>query len=321
MAGRSRQIDKVVENGSLPENTSYCRKCRTIKSNKEFGKAVDFELDSGGLLSLCKNCVNEVFSTILASENNSIEKATLAICRKLNIRFDNRAVDATLSQIQSANSDPAKFFTLYRAKVLVTSRTSVKDSSTSVDLTYQFDDENIIKIDESKFLNTDYQDMDELRKFWGKGFEPEEIMILEEKFASYSQTNAIDTQPERVLLKYICMKEYEIDMTMAGGGAKKSIANLTKDYESLLKTAGLAPSSASVGSGGKSMDAFGVWLADIMQLRPEEWVEDKSIYKDVDNVEEYGEKHLTSPMRALVTGSREFTLEADENTEDDMEGE
>jgi len=163
--------------------------------------------------------------------------------------------------------------------------------------------------------------MDELRKFWGKGFQPEEIMILEEKFASYSQTNAIDTQPERILLKYICMKEYEIDLAMSEGGAKKSVANLTKDYQELLKTAGIAPSSANAGSGGKSMDAFGIWLADIMQLRPEEWVEDKSIYKDVDDVEAYGERHLTSPMRALVTGSREFTLDADETPDEDMEGE
>lgn len=321
MAGRSRQINKVVENGSLPENTSYCRRCRTIKSTSEFGKAVDFTLDVSGFFSVCKNCMNELFAQELIEAGDSVEKATLAMCRKLNIRFDNRAVDATLTQIQTKGSDPTKFFTLYRAKILVTSRTSVKDTSTSVDLTYQFNDENIIKIDESKFLDTDYQDMDELRKFWGKGFEPEEIMILEEKFASYSQTNAIDTHPERVLLKYICLKEYEIDRAMDGGG-KGSTANLTKEYQELLKSANISPSSATAASGGKSQETWGMFIKTIEETEPAEYFKDDSLFKDYDNVNRMWTHYILRSIKNFITGSRDFNvedIESDYEDEDDIE--
>jgi hypothetical protein len=202
-------------------------------------------------------------------------------------------------------------------------RTSVKDSSEDIDLTYQFNDENIIRIDESKFLNTEYQDMDELRKFWGKGFEPEEIMMLEEKFASYSQTNAIDTHPERVLLKYICMKEYEIDKALEEGGAKKSIANLTKDYESLLKSANISPSSATAATGGKSQESWGMFIKTIEETEPAEYFKDDGLFKDYDNIADIWNRYVVRSIKNFITGSRDFNVEdietdydEDENTEE-----
>jgi len=316
MSVRSRQIKESTEEGFLPENTSYCRKCMKIKPKVYFSKTTVPDLDGTTCLSICKSCVDEMYSKILLSENGNVQKTILTLCRMLNVRYDERAIDSAFVHIQSKNSDPNKLFALYRAKLLLLHRTSVDD--TLVDLTYQFNNENIIKIDESKFLNSEYQDMDELRKFWGTNFEPEEIMILEGKFSDWSKSHSIDTQSERVLLKFICLKEYDVEKAVRSG---TSTASLMKEFQDLLKTSALSPAMATSGNGGKSMDAFGVWLKEIGEMRPEEWVEDKSIYKDVDNIEDYNERIIISPLRAFVTGSREFSLDVDESIEEEMEGE
>jgi hypothetical protein len=313
---RSRQIQEAVGEGVLAENTSYCRKCMMIKPKPMFSKTTTPDLDGTGCLSLCKSCVDSMYLKILSSENGNIQKTILRLCRLLNVRYEESAIESALKHIETKQSNPEKLFGLYRAKLLVLFRTNVSD--TNVDLSYQFNNDIVIPVDENKFQLEEYKDMDELRRFWGINFTPEEIITLEGKFSDWSKSHSIDTQSERVLLKFICLKEYEIDKAVR---EEHSTAALMKEFQDLLKTSALSPSSSSSLNGGKSMDAFGVWLADIMQYRPEEWVEDKSIYKDVDNIEAYGEKFLTSPMRALVTGSREFSLDADEVIEDEMEGE
>lgn len=315
MPSRSRQIKEAVDSGTLTQETSYCRKCMLIKPKVMFSKTTTPDLDSTGCLSLCKACVDTMFSRFMISESGNISKATLKLCRLLNVRFEPSAIDSALKQIESKSSDPNKFFGLYRAKLLVILRTSMGDAD-NVDLTYK-EVENI-KPSEDRFISSNYENMDELRRFWGKNFEAEEIIILEGKFSDWSKSHTIDTQSERVLLKFICLKEYEIDRAVEAGS---SSAALMKEFQELLKTSALSPAMASSGSGGKSLDAFGVWLKEIGESRPEEWVEDKSIYKDVDNIEDYNERIIISPLRAFVTGSREFSLDADEVIEEEMEGE
>lgn len=306
MAKTRRLIDIV--DGKLPEKVCYCRKCTDVKPEVEFSKATDLFLDTNGRMSLCKDCVNLIYEEYLSSEK-TIEKAVFKICKLLNVRYDPRAIESALKQMQTKESDPTKVFPLYRAKLLLLLRENVND--TNVDLTFQ---ENIIQSNKPIEFDEDIfnkeVDIEDRRMFWGKDFSAEEISLLEHKLANWSSGQEIESPGERNLLKYICLKELEIDKT------KGNIpSGLLKDYNDLLKVSGYAPRDVTAANSGKSKDTFGTWLKEISSMRPEEWVEDKSIYKDVDNIEAYGEKHLTSPMRQLVTGSREFFIEESETVD------
>lgn len=316
MTTRSRQIKEAIgEDECLPEDTSYCRKCMKVKGRKSnFLKTTTPDLDSTNCLSVCTSCVNEMYGKILLSENGNIQKTVLKLCRMLNVRYEESAIESALKHIESSKSNPEKLFGLYRAKLLVIFRTGVND--TNVDLTYQYSNDISIPADESKFQIEEYKNMDELRKFWGKGFEAEEIMILEEKFAEYSQTNSIDTHPERVLLKYICLKEYEIDKALAGGG-KSSTATLTKEYQDLLKSANISPSSPSSVSVGKAQETWGMFIKTIEETEPAEYFKNEGLFKDYDNVEKIWNRYIVRSIKNFITGSRDFNVEDIESDYED----
>ena len=86
-----------------------------------------------------------------------------------------------------------------------------------------------------------------------------------------------------------------------------------------MKNLAISPNMANAVSEGKSMDAFGVWVKDIENLSPAEWYKDKQLFKDVDNLQEYGEIFITRPLRNFITGSRDFTLELENTVEDEIE--
>jgi len=313
---KSRRLRLASIETGLPENYGYCRVCQKVKQPQKFFSATDKDLDKNGLFSICKECCDTIYKNILFSENGNIQKTILKMCRMLNIKFNPVAIDSALKQIESKSSDPEKLFGLYKAKLVIQERDNPQDKT--VDLTYQdIPIETIAKIQEVSNIEQT-SDMKDVRSFWGRNFEKEELEILEGKFSDWSKSHSIDTQSERVLLKFICLKEFEIDKSVESGS---STASLMKEFQDLLKTSALSPNSSNASSGGKSMDAFGVWLKEIGEMRPEEWVEDKSIYKDVDNIEDYNERIIISPLRAFVTGSREFSLDADEVMEEEVEGE
>jgi hypothetical protein len=67
---------------------------------------------------------------------------------------------------------------------------------------------------------------------------------------------------------------------------------------------------------GKNLDTFGNWVKEIEQFRPAEFFKDKNMYKDVDNVEEYADRHITRPLKNFITGSRDFGVDALDEIDD-----
>ena len=203
-----------------------------------------------------------------------------------------------------------KMFGVYKTKLFLTNRGVAGTPLNQVDLTYNFPTSIVINAPDDSHYG---QELDDLKDFWGDNFTPQELEKLERKFSDWSKSHSIDTNGEKVLLRLICIKELEIDKAIS---ASQSTASLIKEFQDLLKTSALSPSMSNAASGGKSMEAFGVWIKEIESMSPAEWIADKSIWKDVDGIEEYGEKYITSPLRSFVTGSREFTLDDDSDGDD-----
>ena len=237
------------------------------------------------------------------------------MCQLFNVKYDQTAIDAAVKHLETVEGDVSRMFGAYKSKLYVLNRGAVGVNAKQLDLTYNFPTNIIINAPEDSHYG---QEVDDLREFWGDSFSPQELEKLERKSANWRKSHAIDTNGEEVLLRLICIKELEIDKAISTG---QPTASLIKEFQDLLKTSALSPSMSNAASGGKSMEAFGVWIKEIESMTPAEWIKDRSIWKDIDNIEEYGEKYITSPLRSFVTGSREFTLDDDSEGDDSTSAE
>lgn len=312
---RSKQIKTMAEIGKMPPEVNYCRKCGDVKSVNFFHSAMDYNLDSNKKLSICKDCCDLLFDGYLKSEG-SIEKAILKMCRLLNIQYNTDAIEAAKKQIESKGiEESGKLFGMYKAKLIAVNKTSIHDSAETMDLSFKY--ETQIVLSENPLNDEDFDEAKELKLFWGTE-DRGEIEFLESEFTNFKRTHKADTYAEITLLKEVCHKLWDINKDRR---ANKSTDSSVKQLMEVMKSLAISPNSSNAAGDGKNKDTFGVWTAEIMKFRPEEWVENRSIYRDVDNIEEYNEKIFLSPMRSLITGNREFSLDAGEENSYDEEGE
>lgn len=313
MSRQSRRLDEIENEGHLPEGMAYCRKCQKVKTiSPSFSKATDTQLDTNGTLSVCKECVDKLYEEILFEERGSIQRTILRLCKMLNVKYDESAIESALKHIDSKGSDKNKVFGLYRAKLLIINRKDVND--TNVDLTYQ--DNPVINM--NKELSAGEVD-DETIMFWGKGYERDDYAWFERKLGEWKQTHKCDTMAELTLLKEIVFKQFEIEKVRSGLDKAKSTGGLVKELQDLMKTASIDPAKSSIAGAGKSNDTFSSFIKMIEENEPAEFYEDREIFKDYDNIGFYFEKYVTRPLKNFILGSRDFNIESESDLEDGEE--
>lgn len=299
-----------IENG-LPENFGYCRKCREVKRAYFFHKATDQLIDSSGLFSVCKSCVAEIYSTFLRDVGGVPEKAILKMCSTFNIIYNEDALNAAKKQMDSKNiEDEDNLFAFYRAKLIVVYKSNITDKASEIDLSFRPD--VTINMPEREIES---DSMEELIQFWGTD-NKQDIEFLEKEYSNFKQSHKADTYSEITLLKQVCYKLLDMDKDRRAG---RSTDSSLKQLMDVMKNLAISPSMTNAASAGKGVDTFGNWIKDIENLRPAEWVEDKNIWKDVDDLETYTQENIISPIRSFITGNREFTLEGTESSEEEDE--
>jgi len=311
---RSRKITQIRKDESMPEDQGYCRMCRRVQPLSYFHSALDERIDTNKHLSICKFCCDQIFNEEMERNKGSLELAVLSMCRILNMRYDEQAIESAKKHIETRGSDPKKFIGFYKAKLVTVSRTSVSDGASSLDLGYR--DNPTVNLAEQQQEVSQENEFDEdrdLKLFWGTD-DRDEIEFLEREFISFKQTHKADTYAEITLLKQVCRKLWDIEKDRKVG---KSTDASTKQLMELMKNLAISPSMSNAAMSGKGVDTLGTRIKDIENLTPAEWVKDKSVYRDVDDLEAYTQKYIVSPLRSFVSGSKEFTVENTESEIDD----
>jgi hypothetical protein len=301
MAVRSkRKTDEFISRTGVKIDQNYCRRCMQFKDPDQFYNATDKYLDSNGLMSICRDCINETYDRLYLSEM-SMEKAILKLCRMLNVRFDLRAVDAAKQHMETAEVKGTKYsaiFGMYKMKLGSTQKAKigerVEEDMTFVEPSLQ----DVEKINENETLGMEYYE-----ESWGMGLGAEDYHYLEQEFAKWKRTTKCDTQGEEVLVKELCYKQNEIRKARIEG---KSVDTLVKSLQEIMKNSALTPALQNAASAGKMADTFGVWIKEIESMTPAEFYEDKLKYKDIDGIDEYNQKYITRPLGNFITGSRDF---------------
>ena len=293
----------------------YCRKCQKIQSPRMFYDATDFFLDTNGKMSICMTCINDIFGRIYESELD-FYKAALKTCRILNIKYDERAVDAAvkhLTTFESKGRSAPPFFGVYKSRIMAVMDIAMYErDSLTLDMTFHEPTEAI----QSELSEDDLgkNDIDYLHTFWGNGMTFEDYDFLERELSDWKATHRADSKAEISLLKELCHKELEIRKKRELG---QSTASLVKEKQDLMRTASLDPAKANALNSGKSQDTFSNFIKIIEQNEPADYYKDKSLFKDYDKIDVYWKKYLVRSLRNFTGLSRDFNIGKDEEDSND----
>ena len=154
--------------------------------------------------------------------------------------------------------------------------------------------------------NTIGIDDEDLIARWGEGWTINEMQWLERDYTEWLENHDCDKLSTQKLIQMICIKELEIRNARQSG---KPTDKLEKSLRELMNDTNLTPRTQSAVSESGSTKTFGMWIQDIEKYRPAEYFEDKSIYKDYDNILDYWNRFILRPMKNLLCNTRDFDKE------------
>lgn len=313
MVQSRRKVKTVKSKTGIELETVYCRKCMQNLKPSEFFTSVDEILDSNGYFSICKSCCNKIYDNYNRVEHD-MAHSILKTCRKINLKFDERAVEAARLHIQTLfdnGKETDNVIGIYKSKIAANSKDNFADSVSAMDLTFI---EPTQALPAARPLDISDIGADELKRKWGDNYNREDYEYLERELSEWTKTHKNDTKAETTLLKELCYKSLEIKKEREGN---KSTAALVKELQELMKTASVDPAkTASIGS-GRSQDTFSGFIKTIEETEPADYFKDKELFKDFDNIGWYFKKYITRPLKNFITQSRDFNVEKEDDEDDD----
>lgn len=305
---KSRRI--ITKNSSeevkQEEELVYCRRCMENKKSKNFHSAVDTNIDKNGLLSVCKDCVNELYENALLVTENNMEEAIFKVCKSLNILFSSKVVDSLKLHLNKQESQGIKkeVFGLYKSHLGRHLSLNQGISGTFTDIPIGFSKGDTIE--EIKDESNEFKEY--LKYFWGNGLSKEDYSYLETELGRWKKTHSCSNAAEETLLREVCFTQLEIRKSRLESNDPSS---LIKRLQDLMKTANLAnPVSSS-----QAQDVFGVWIKDIETKTPAEWWEDNKIFKDADGLMVYINDFIVRPIRNFIMSTRDFKISENDGIE------
>jgi hypothetical protein len=315
-ASKSKQIVRkaVVSKTGVEVREAYCRVCMKTKAVKEnFLLATDTFLDRNGFMSVCKSCINEIYARFYETEKN-VDKTILRMCRLLNVRYDENALAALKSQINTYAEKGTEFsnvFGVYKGKLTSVQSTEIGKRQDE-DLGFVEPMRSVIITNP---LDDDEDSAAELKQFWGDNFNRDDYSWLESEMAAWKKTHRVDSRSEESLLRLIVLKLFDIRRKRNEGDDTTA---LEKAFQELLKTSALSPALSNQANQGKSLDTFGMWIKDIEQFEPAEWYADKDMFRDISNVENYYLDYFVKPLKNFIYSSKDFTITDDDSQDIDF---
>ena len=312
MVQSKRTVKTTRSRTGIEVENVYCRMCRENKKPSEFFSAVDEHLDSNGFFSICKQCCEKMYEGYFRTERD-MARAILKTCRKINLKFDEAAVQSAKLHMETKKST-GNVIGIYKSKLMATQRTNIGDKVTSLDLT--FIEPNIV-LPLAHPLDSSEVSTAELQQKWGRNYNFEDYEYLEREYSEWEKTNSCETKAEKKLIIEICHKSLEIEKRREETGTTPS--NLVKELQEIMKTAAVDPSKANAAGAGRTLETFSGIIKIIEETEPADYFEDKEMFKDFDNIGWYFRKYITRPLKNFITQSRDFNVSEDESDDDESE--
>ena len=260
----------------LDTSKAICCKCGRAygKRKGNFPPSYGTLYKGSGYIPICKDCIDSMYNVYLAQCNDSAA-AVRQVCRCLDLYWSQRAYDAS-----SAKSSNRSIMSGYLTKIntitysgkcyddTLTEEGTLWSQIIQNDIIDEVDQES--QQDSSEAIEQTYDIPDEVKEYWGDGYDDKDYYILERRrknlLAGFPQGTKITVSTEGYI-KQICALERDAENArVAGKPVDRLVATLDKLYGSL----GIKPSQMQDDGLDATMaeTPMGVWLYRFENKRP-----------------------------------------------------
>lgn len=245
-----------------------------------------------GKLTVCKNCISNIFDDISAKYNE--RESIYRLCRKLDMPFHESAYEAAISHSKTTG------WKIHRS--YITKLNSLRKANR-----YTNDFEEGEKLGENQNSNNNIEDIsDEIKAFWGKGLENWEYDFLETELYNLKNDFECDDYGMEMIMKDISFINLDI---YKGRAENRDVRNLIKTRSELMNDGNLKPIQATGASQNEKM-SLGVFI--------KKWENEKPIRKDLDDeMKKYIDTFMVGHLAKMQGLENEATKKYEESIQEE----
>lgn len=219
-------------------------------------------------LHICTDCVNELYQTYVA-ETGSEGKAMEKLCYRFDMYWSLALFEST-EKISASVPRPIAY---------------IRNTNLRPFFQKTYDDtlnEMIITGDNDSPTEEGEEVSEELKKFWGYGYTPEEYINLQYQYDDWITRCECNGKAQEEIFKNLCLAQRNISVAQRTGG--KALIDAQRSFQDLLGTANLKPVQNSKDSVAEN-NTFGTLI--------KKWEDEDPIpepdpeWKDVDGIVRY----------------------------------
>ncbi|PAD85038.1 hypothetical protein CHH57_01630 [Niallia circulans] len=228
-----------------------------------------------GRLHVCKVCL---------LKNINDKKSLINTLRMIDKPFIDQLF---LSSLEESNKTNKAVWSLYMKNVSMGQYKSFNWNDSEFEghkkVTAQevIDNENILSEIEEEIVTLDKDELRFLVNFWGKGFEVESYIWLQQEYEDFLNRYECDSKGMELLIKEICLQQLDIKNRRANG---EKVDQQLKTLQDLLGSSNLKPVQET-GANAVEQETFGTLIKKYENEKPIPEPDEK--WKDVDKVSKY----------------------------------
>lgn len=263
---------------------------------------------NNGFLSICRNCVAELYEQYVKFYDGDESAAAERICQITDMYFDpdlwassrkisesrgGKSRNRISTYISRLNLTQANGCTTYSDTLIKRSEAEVEDVSTVQD---DIDNDDI------------KTDIDVIHRF-GLGFSDGDYNTLQGEYDSWVERCGapVDKRQDELYVS-ICYLKLNLQNSVKNNAA--GVGALANSYKAFIEAATTEIEDRKKRAKAEmQLSPLGVMIRDIEEYCPADFYKEKAIYADFDHLKEYITRFMTRPLNNLLTGSKEMDKE------------
>lgn len=263
---------------------------------------------NNGYLSICQNCVAELYEQYVKFYDNDEDAAAERICQITDMYFDPEVWAMSRKISESRNGRSRNRISTYVSKLNLNQVDGCTTYSDTLVKRWEADVKNastVAEVEQNKDIATP---TDVVRRF-GTGFSEGDYDSMQYEYQDWVRRygEPIDKRQEELYVSICYMKlnqqkllqKGDANIGAAANSYRSQIEAATTEIEDRIKKA----------EADKQLSPLGEMIRDIEEFCPAEYYKEKKLYSDYDRLREYIDRFMTRPLRNLLTGSKELDKE------------
>lgn len=263
---------------------------------------------NNGYVSICRNCVAELYEQYVKFYDNNEDEAAERICQMTDMYFDPDIWATSRKISESRNGKSRNRISTYISRLNLRQADGRSTYSDTLIRRWEADVENAESVEEI-VENEDIDIPEDVIRRFGVGFEAGEYDSMQYEYQDWVRRygEPSDKRQEELYVS-ICFMKLNLRKLLQKGDA--NIGAAANSYKSQIDAATTEiEDRKKKAEAEKRLAPVGEMIRDIEEFCPAEYYKDKKLYVDFDHLKEYIQRFMTRPLRNLLTGSKELDKE------------